>query len=60
MGQYSSGRLLLHTSGSGLAGFLCIRLIDLIGGLPTMILPGVCFLVCGISYFVYRKKNNLR
>ena len=60
MGQYSSGRLLLHTAGSGLAGFLCIRLIDLIGGLPTMILTGVCFLVCGISYFVYMKKNNLR
>lgn len=60
MGQYASGRLLLHTAGSGLAGFLCIRLIDLIGGLPTMILTGLCFLVCGVSYFVYMKKNNLR
>lgn len=60
MGQYSSGRLLLHTAGSGLAGFLCIRMIDLIGGLATMILAGLCFLVCGVSYFVYMKKNNLR
>ena len=60
MGQYASGRLLLHTAGSGLAGFLCIRMIKLIGGLPTMLLTGACFLVCGVSYFIYMKKNNLR
>lgn len=60
MGQYSSGRLLLHTLGSSLAGFICIKLIEWFGAIPTMTFTGVCFLLCGVSYFVYMKKNKLR
>ena len=60
MGQYSSGRLLVHAVGSSLSGIICIALIRLIGVFPTMLLTGGMFLVCGFCYYGYMKKNGLR
>ena len=60
MGQYSAGRMLLHIAGSSLAGVAAIPMIKFLGPLPTMLLTAGTFLFCGISYYVYMKKNKLR
>ena len=58
IGQYSGGRMLLHTLGVSLSGFVCIPLIKLIGALPTMAVSGLTQLISGIIYFVYLTKHE--
>ena len=58
-GQFSAWRMLLHTLGSSLAGFVCIPLFNLIGVSATMILSGLLQLVCGAGYFFYLRKNPI-
>lgn len=58
-GQYSAWRMLLHTLGASLSGFVCIPLFNLIGVMPTMILTGLLQLVCGVGYFIYLRKNPI-
>jgi MFS family permease len=64
IGQYTGGRILLHTLGSSLAGFLCIPMIKLFGAELTMIISGGLQLVSGIVYYVflndYEKQNNIK
>ena len=60
MGRYSAGRMLLHTAGAMLAGFLCVPLFRLIGVQPTMFIFAGMQLASGICYYIYMKKNNIR
>lgn len=60
MGRYSAGRMLLHTGGAMLAGFLCVPLFRLIGVQPTMFAFAGMQLASGICYYIYMKKNNIR
>ena len=58
IGQYSGGRMLLHTLGLSLSGFVCIPLFKLIGVFPTMVLSGLTQLISGIVYYIYLTKNE--
>ncbi len=58
IGQYSGWRMLLHTLGVSLSGFVCIPLFNLIGVFPTMLLSGATQLVSGIAYHLYLTKNE--
>ena len=58
MGQYSALRMLLHTLGIALAGFVYISLFKLFGVLPTLIISGGMQLISGISYWFFLKKIN--
>ena len=64
IGQYTGGRILLHTLGSSLAGFLCIPMIKLFGSEITMIISGGLQLISGIVYYVFlngfEKHNNMK
>ena len=58
VGQYSGGRMLLHTLGLSLSGFVCIPLINLIGVFPTMLLSGLAQLASGAAYYLYLTKHE--
>ena len=58
IGQYSGWRMLLHTLGVSVSGFVCIPLFNLIGVFPTMVLSGAAQLVSGIAYYLYLTKNE--
>ncbi len=64
IGQYTGGRILLHTLGSSLAGFLCIPMIKLFGAEITMMISGGVQLISGIVYCVFlhgfEKQNNIK
>lgn len=57
-GQYSAGRMILHTAGMALAGFVCVAMFKLIGPLTTMIFAGACQLVSGLGYYVFLKRRR--
>ncbi len=57
MGQYTAWRMLFHTLGSSLSGFLCVPMLDVLGPIPTMLISGGLQLVSGIVYYFYIKLN---
>lgn len=59
MGQYSGGRMLLHTAGCTLAGFLCIPLFQLVGGVLTLLIAAAMQLFSGSIYYVYMRKHAI-
>ena len=59
LGQYSSWRLLCHAIGIALGGLICIPMIDLFGGVITLLIYGVCQLISGVSYYAYMKKYKI-
>lgn len=56
VGQYSGGRMLLHTLGISLSGFVCIPLFKLIGVFPTILLAGIAQIISGVIYYTYTTK----
>ena len=55
MGQYSSYRMLLHTLGITLSSLVAIPLINILGGVGTMLFSS-CLQVCaGTAYFIFMK-----
>lgn len=63
MGQFSSYRMLLHTLGITISGLVAIPLLNLLGGVGTMIFSATCQLIAGSSYFllarsVYKKNKQ--
>ena len=58
IGQYSGWRMLLHTLGVSISGFVCIPLFNLIGVFTTIVLSGMTQLVSGIAYYLYLTKNE--
>ena len=59
VGQYSSGRMLLSNIGSIFASLICIPLVKLIGGIPTLLIAGASQLICGICYFIRLRKGSI-
>lgn len=57
MGQYTAWRMLFHTLGSSIAGFLCVPMLDLFGPFVAMIISGGLQLLSGIVYYFYIKQN---
>ena len=57
--RYTGGRMLLHTLGIALSGFLGILLSERVGILPPLVLAGVALLAFGLLFCRYLKKSNL-
>lgn len=53
VGQYSAGRMLLHTLGTAIAGFVCVGMMNLFGAVWTLILSGATQLISAIVYYIY-------
>ena len=64
IGQYSGGRMLLHTLGITIAGFVCIPMIKLLGAELSLIISGCMQLISGFCYYLflnnYEKINNVK
>ena len=64
IGQYTGGRMLLHTLGTSIAGFVCIPMIKLLGAPLAITLSGATQLISGVCYYFflndYEKKNNMK
>ena len=60
VGQYNAGRMLLHSLGTMLSGFMCVPMFRLLGVNAAMAISAAMQLITGISYYVYMKKNNIR
>ena len=64
IGQYTGGRMLLHTLGTSIAGFVCIPMIKLLGTELAIIISGATQLISGICYYFFldnhEKMHNMR
>lgn len=64
IGQYTGGRMLLHTLGTSIAGFVCIPMIRIFGAIPAIAISGGAQLISGVCYYFflndYEKKNNMK
>ena len=58
IGQYSSWRMLLHTSGVALSNALVTPLFSALGGVGLMIFAVTLQLFSGVSYYLFLKKCN--
>jgi predicted MFS family arabinose efflux permease len=57
VGQYSAWRMMVHTLGIAIAGFICIPMLELFGGVLTLTLTGSMLLICAIAYYVVEKQK---
>jgi len=57
IGQYTAWRMMLLTVGSAIGGFLAIPMSKALGGVPTLTLAGLMFLITGIGYYGYERKT---
>lgn len=60
MGQYSAWRMMLHTFGTAAGGMAITFMLHTFGGIPTMIIGGLCQVISGIVYYVYMRKLEKR
>ena len=64
IGQYTGGRMLLHTLGTSIAGFLFIPMIRLFGAELAIIISGATQLASGVCYYFFlnnhEKKHNMK
>jgi len=64
IGQYSSWRMLFHTAGIALSSAVAIDLVNLLGGVGTMILSASFQVISAAAYYLYDRyasntmKNN--
>lgn len=58
IGQYTAWRMMLHTLGTALSGFVSLSVIDLIGAMPTFLIAGGFQLISGIVYYKTIKKYD--
>lgn len=57
VGQYTAWRMMIHTSGVAIAGFICIPMLELFGGIITLVLAGAMLLICAVSYYIIEKQK---
>lgn len=57
--RYTGGRMLLHTLGISLGGFVSVGICRLWGPLPLMLIAAAAVLAFAVSYFLYLRKINL-
>jgi len=55
IGRYSAIRMLLHTGGTAIGSGVVILMIKSFGGFLTMLISGICILLCGVAYFLGKK-----
>lgn len=55
MGRYTAWRMMLHTIGTAIGGFITPVLLTIFGGAVTLIVAGVLRIVTGIGYYLYTK-----
>ena len=61
IGQYTTWRMLCHTLGGAVASAVAMSMIDLLGGILTMVIAALCQLISGSVYYIYiqiLKKQN--
>jgi Na+/melibiose symporter-like transporter len=57
VGQYTAWRMMIHTSGTVIAGFICIPMLELFGGILTLALAGIMLVICAVSYYIIEKQK---
>lgn len=57
--RYTGGRMLLHTLGTALGGFVAMPLFHAVGPLGLMLLTGGAHLAFGLFYYFYFKKTRV-
>lgn len=57
VGQYTAWRMMIHTSGTAIAGFICIPMLELFGGILTLAIAGMMMLICAVSYYIIEKQK---
>lgn len=50
-GEFSSWRIALYMLGAAVSGFVTIPMLEIFGGLLTMIINGVIFIIMGVYYW---------
>ena len=61
IGQYTTWRMLCHTLGGAVASAVVIGMIDIFGGILTLVISALCQLISGVVYYIYiqiLKKQN--
>jgi len=57
MGQYTAWRLLLTNFGSAAAGFVCVTMLEIFGGIATLIIAGSMQLISGTAYYMLERHS---
>ena len=57
--RYTGGRMLLHTLGTSLAGFVAVGVCRAVGPLFLMLITAVAQITFSLTYYFYLKKSNL-
>lgn len=57
MGQYSAWRMLLTNLGTAAAGFVCVAMLETLGGIATLVIAGVMQLISGAAYYLVEVKS---
>ena len=57
VGQYTAWRMMIHTSGTAIAGFICIPMLEMFGGIVTLASAGIMLLICAIAYYIIEKQK---
>lgn len=55
IGRYSAWRMMLHTLGAAIGGSSITFMLNTLGGVPTLLIGGVCQVISGLSYYIYMK-----
>ncbi len=55
MGRYTAWRMMLHTVGIAIGGFLVPIFLKSIGGIPTLLFAGSLNVITGVGYYCYLK-----
>lgn len=58
VGQFSAWRIALYMLGAALAGLITIPMLDHLGGVMTMLINGVIFLLSGLGYYAASSDGN--
>lgn len=61
IGQYTTWRMLCHTLGGAVASAVVIGMIEIFGGILTLVISALCQLISGVVYYIYiqiLKKQN--
>lgn len=58
-GEFSSWRIALYMLGAAVAGFLTVPMLERLGGIPTMLINGIIFIIMGTAYWSVSRKNSI-
>ncbi len=59
IGQYSAWRMVVHTLGVAIGGAVVTYVMELFGVYMTLIIAGLCQVVCGIAYYILMKNKGV-